>query len=690
MRSSAPATRRAATGGSTERGRTEAVRAAWLIGGSALFLLLFYLLLYPVHGFRLALGSDTPVYVWWSRRTGDVGMRSLLAGSRPGIDAVLASLEGVIRVRVGWLVAPMAPVLAIALSLATAAFVDSCLGRDRTRFVLVALFTGAFLSLMVPGYLSTLAFGSAVVAALACQVAGIPLEPGPAASWVPFVASGGLVGAAGLAHPLFLGLGGVLVAGGLVGLVPAVRRDLAAGVPLIRTPAFRIAIGSAAGLGVTGAGLLYLGHAAKASVDTSRDSVLRRVGLGKLSQQSYVRVIIRFFPWYRIATVLAFLALPFVPLPRRIRSGPSGRAGASDRARFFWGSMLAWLAITVGCIVALLAGTSAPGQRMAAFCLALPVLGAIGVVRFGRPMVRTARRRRAALAAPAVAAILFLSVGWMFWSRQQPLLIASTAAELRAAGAALQAEPPGTPLILVNDDRVLRPAFDWPRTMNYLRDSVAAERVPDVHLYVGTPQGLLSGRVALTGIAEHDRVARAYWREVQSLLHRTPPPLAIVLENADPESFAAAFRLPDLQQDPAAYQIAPGVLALPGLTGGVPVPVLAAQSHEGVPHGSGTSLMSSWLPLWTGALILLILTGLGWSWARAALPDSADELTRLALAPAFGLAALGLASFVPDAAGIRLSGAGGLVAAGIALAGGILAMRARRGAFRRMLHSARS
>src|SRR5207248_1179597 len=249
-----------------------------------------------------ALGSDTPVYLWWTRRTAILGFRSALAGARPGTVGPLAALSGALHVRAGTVIAALQPALAVAVGLATGALVEICLGRDRTRFVLVTLFTAGFLSLLVPGYLSTLTFGATFVAGFACVARSI--EPGPptersagAGSWPAVVGAGLLFGAAGLAHPLFLGLGAAVLGGAILALLLPDRPRHG-----LRSPspgALRLAGASAAAAALTVAGLVYVGRAARHAVQTSRDSILRTVGLGRFSRSSYLRVLSRFFPWYR-------------------------------------------------------------------------------------------------------------------------------------------------------------------------------------------------------------------------------------------------------------------------------------------------------------------------------------------------------------------------------------------------------
>ena len=638
-------------------------------GLAAALILLFYLYLYPARGFHLAVGSDTPVYIWWARRTGQLGMRALQSGGRPAIVGLIATLASVTRRPDGAVVAAIGAVLAVAVSLAMASFVEIALagdgegegegegrGPDGTRFVLTSVLTGTFLCLLVPGYFSTIAFGAMLVAALACLTETAPRSEGssPRRDAFALLIASLLVGAAGLAHPLFLVLGAILLAGSTAALGPVVRAERAAGVPLARTSAASLVAAGAGGAAVALAGLVWIGPAAKASVDTSRDSVLRRVGLAALSRQSFQRVLHRFFPWYRSATVVGLAATAFVVRRRGGEPRPSG-----PRPRIFWGAMAAWVAATVVGVVALLAGLNAPGQRLAAFCLPLPVLAAIGLAATGRSTWPWPGRFR--LVPLVGGAVLFVFVTWLFWSKQQPLVASGTAQELRYTGSALAAEPPGTPLIVVADDRTVTPGFSAPRTLNYLRDTVSADRIPDVHVFVGTPAGLLARGPALTGLPEHDRIAQSSWREIQPLLHGTPAPLALVLEDIDPQSYAAAFRLPEVAAHPSRYQLRRGVLALPGLSGSNASILVPPHDLPPILHGSGTASISPWLPVWLGPLLVLMLFAVGWPWVRATLPSS-HGLVLLGLAPAFGMAAIGLISILVDATGLRLSDGGGVVA----------------------------
>jgi hypothetical protein len=668
----------------------------------ALALLLFYLWIFPERSFRLAVGSDTPVYLWWARRTGAMGFRALLAGARPGTVGLLAALSNATHTRVGATIAALQPVLGATVGLATGALVEVALGPNRLRFALTGLFTGTFLSLLVPGYLSTLAFGAMFVAGLACVATALDDAPGLPAhmgdggvdgdglsvsrrgvdGWGAVAAAAVLLGGAGLAHPMFLGLGAAILGGAFVALawgeVRAARTTARSGVRLglrsravrvvPRSPATRLAVPAIVGAAVTVGGLVYIGPAARHAVQTSRDSILRTVGLGALSRASYIRVLSRFFPWYRIAVVVAVAATVVFAVREARRKGLGLGAGPA----LFWGAMVAWLAVTVGGIVALFAGTSAPGQRMAAFCLALPVFGAVGVVAWRRGI----RSRRAGSVTVAVIAVAFFVVAQMFWSHAQPLISSTTSLQFRAAGAALAAEPDGTPIVLISDDRSEHPGFSVPRNLNYLRDSVPTDRVQDVSIFMGSPSELLLGRASATGAPEHDRMARLFAGQVEPKLHRSPTPLAVVLQSVDPEAYASVFHLPAVQRNPIAYRIGPGVMTIPRYRGTAPTFFAAAQAFA-YPNDSGTTRFTPWTPVWLAPLLLVLLAAAGWPWARISLPRG-EPMVWMALSPALGAAALAVVGMAVDGAGLRLAEGGGLVAWGAVAGGGLAALGALR------------
>jgi hypothetical protein len=555
----------------------------------------------------------------------------------------------------------------VALALALAALLDAALEPDPIRAVLAVLVGGTFLALMVAGYLSTLAYGAVLMAALACLVHGLA-GAGPGRGREGRVAAAAvLVGASGLMHLQFLALTAVALAGAGIALLPAWRRDAALGIAFGDRALARVATAGVGGAVVAAAGFLATrsGTGGLPRLDTSRDAFLRRTHVRPSLAESYRRKLHHDFPWYRVATLGALSLTPLLPAARRPRP-PLPQA--QDRVRFLWGVVVAWLAVTLGSVVLLVFGVLAPAQRLAAFCLPVPILGAVGLAR-----LRANRAGGRSAVGVAGAAAVFLVVAWLAWSNQRPLIAPAALAESRAVGSGLGSQPPGTPLVLVADAPGDKPSLLITRYANYLRDAVPADRVPDVQVFVGTAADFLAGRPTLTGQPEHDRLARDAWARIEPLLGRHP--VAVVIQAFDPVGYRAALRLAADTPGPGTYRLVAGVVVLPRF-GFRYVPSNTPPWPEGQ-RTPGTGPMSPWLPVWLAPLLLMLLAAVGAAWAFAVLPEAAAG-ARWMLAPAVGMAVVGLASVAVDAVGIRLSGAGGPVAVGLGTAPGLLTAWLRR------------
>ena len=621
---------------------------------TGLLVVALFVVVYPVGGYRVPLGSDTPGYVWWARRAAALGLSAADTGGRPLTVGTMAALSGALGLPVAAVTSAVGPALAAALSLAAAALLHAALGPDRLRFGLAAVLTAGFLSFLVPGYFSTLAFGACFVAALAVLAHGAD-RPHAATALV----AGVLLGAGGAAHPQFLLVGGAILCGAAVALaifgptrVPGRGGSLRG---IEGTGAVTVAGALAVGAGLTGLGTLA-GGPGGSTLDTSRDAAMRRLGLDALVTRSFTAVLYRYFPWWRTAIVLPLAALGLG------RPRPDGRPAAT----LFWGATVTWVLITAAGVAALLAGLGVPGQRLAAFCLPLPLLAAIGLRR------RWTRLFPARGGAAAGGALAFVVVTWVAWVDAGPLVPSSALAESRAVAAVLATRPAGTPVILVAHEPGPTPARFVIRHQNYLRAEVPPARVPDVLLFPGRPEDLLAGRPTLTGVPEQDRLATDAWVRIRSALPRDP--IAAVLESFDPAAYRRAAALPEVLGDPDVHRPAPGVVVLPGFTG-------PAASAAEAPRGAGwTELgagpISPWAPVWLSPVVLLLFGAVGWPWVRAALP-SGDTALWAGLAPAFGLAVAGLAVVVLDGVGLRLAGPAGAAPVLLALVAGMFA--ARRG-----------
>ncbi|MDP8956253.1 MAG: hypothetical protein M3N24_04750 [Actinomycetota bacterium] len=576
-------------------------------------------------------------------------MSAFQAGPRPGVVAPLAAITDVLRISVAAVASAIGPVLATSLGFAVAALVDLSLGRDPFRFVLTTVFTATFLSLLVAGYFSTLAFGVLFVAGLACLVAvprtgGLPDE-GTRHRGMSVGAAVLLFGTAAMAHPQFVVVGAAVVGGSVVALAPSVQRDRHEGISVFATSAVvtgtAFVAGATAGLGAVAA----IGPEARAHVDTSRDAILRRLGLSSLTSESYREVLRRFFPWFRVLTVGGLAALPLFV---RANAAPPESPEALDRRRLFWGAMAGWGAVTVVAVVALIAGARSPGQRLAAFCLPLPILAAVGLRRLSGRLQAEGKTRAAAVV--LAVGVLWVAVAFLGWGKLQPLVSGDSAAQFQTAGRALAAQPSGTPIILVVHDFMGDPGIRTTRYTNYLRAAVPPARMTDVHLFWGTPRDFVARRPTLIGQFEHDRLASAYWNHVRRTLDRRP--LAVAFQGLDPRGHAQAIGL-------GGRDLGHGVAVLPGFSGAQPVRGLRAEWTE-----VGAGRISPWLPVWLSPVVLVLLALVGWPWVVSFLPRI-DRMNAVALTPAFGLATLGLASWSVDAMGLRLLEGGGLVAAAL-------------------------
>src|SRR5205814_3299769 len=78
---------------------------ATALAAIAVVVLALYLWAYPLHGLHEAVGFDAPVYVWWARRAGAIGLSASNTGSRPATVALIAGLAGVLHTSPGLVVA---------------------------------------------------------------------------------------------------------------------------------------------------------------------------------------------------------------------------------------------------------------------------------------------------------------------------------------------------------------------------------------------------------------------------------------------------------------------------------------------------------------------------------------------------------------------------------------------------------
>ena len=392
------------------------------------------------------MGSDAPVYLWWSRLAGAGGLSAI--AHRPGAPALSLVLEGTLALSVVQATAALEVVLGAAVGLASAALVRRRAGAVGSA--LAGLLAGTFAVHLATGYVANLLTAAAFLAA------GALLDDPRrrAAVLAAVVLAGG-----GLAHPQFLLL---CVAILLVAAALAWRRD--------RGEALRIA-GTAAGAAVgLGIGLVAVRPGPPPlEVDTSKDTFLRRAGLTSELRAAYLDRFVHH--WTRYVEWVS------VPLAAIGFTAPNGNAGRILRS---------WFVLTFAGVAFALATGWLPADRFVTFGFAIPILAALGLVRLWR---RLERRRALAVVVTVAFTLAMLTGSAIPWNRQEPFLSEDEVRALAVANEAVSRLEPGTPVaFLVNepDDTV---SFLATRAGNVIRAGVPPDRIRDVVVVVPSAGG---------------------------------------------------------------------------------------------------------------------------------------------------------------------------------------------------------
>jgi hypothetical protein len=584
-------------------------------------LLVWFVGLFALRGFRFPVGPDAPVYLWWTRLTGAEGLSAV---ERPGT----MSLLGVLRwsgVGLPASVAGAECALGASIGIGAAALARAG-GGSRIAWGLAGALAGTFATHLVAGYVSNLVFAVPFVAVLVLLADRARRST---------IAAAALLGAAALAHPLFF----------LVGLaVLLVAAALAFGSE--REETWRAVAAILGGGAILGLGFLaMLAGPSIPHVDTSQDAFLRRAGLGDTLAHAYrdrfVHRWTRYVQWASVPPALF-----------------AARAPGGWVRRALW----AWFGVTaLGVLVGFGTGWFPP-DRFLTFGYAIPVLAAFGFVAL---VERSRRHRRVALVVAAALTVAMLAGAGIAWLREKPYLGSAVVDEVALASRYAADSPPGTPWIFPVDSPSSRISFLATRVQNVIRAAVPPDRIRDV--YVVAPP-------APTGLSAGDRrewsaLARLYASDVARAARdgEAPP---VVLDVAPLHT----------RRGPRAAVCDPPVCsALEGrrlpLGAGVSVSSGVASATPAPPD---TTLSSSTARIVVaGPLVLLVLFVAGFGWSALACGDPTQAV---ALAPAFGTAAVVLGGVVADRLGIRLSSAahGLTVLVVVALAGYALLLAERR------------
>lgn len=387
------------------------------------------------------------MYLWWSRLAAEEGLS--VVDLRAGAAALALLVQGALGRSIVEALAGLEIALGAALGLAAAALL-----RRRTStggWALGGVLAGTFAVHLAAGYVANLLEAAAFLAAAVALASGTRRG-----TWV----AAAMLGAAGLAHPMFLLVGaGVLVFTAAL----AWRRE--------RDEAVRIGVAVLGGGALAGAGLLaLLGGAAPLDVDTSRDAFLRRAGLGGELRSAYLdRFVHRWARYVQWASV------------------PLAAVGWGDGDGFVSLFLRAWAVVTaLGAGVGLATGLF-PADRFVTFGFVVPILAALGLVR-----VRSwlGDRRVTAVAITGALTVAMLGGAFIAWNRQEPFLGEDEVRAAAIAGAAVADVEPGTPLVFWVNDANPGLSFLATRAGNVIRASMPVDRIRDVVVLVPPARGV--------------------------------------------------------------------------------------------------------------------------------------------------------------------------------------------------------
>lgn len=673
MRSSVTSARASttnATDASHPLPRTQVIEVA-LVSLAAAAVAAFFLGVYPVRGFTMPIGWDTPVYLGHASFVAERGLTGVpdtlpppekVLGSRAAFPLVALPLSGVFGVSTFKVAAAVPVAAATALALAAAALVSYARrwGAWQSAAVVVAVgVSPVLIRLMAPETYTDNLFAAAMFTAALLPVTSM-VEGGE--GFLPALL---LTSAAGLANPPFFPT--ILAVLGVTALAygpPSWRAWRGGRRPPWSTPAGRLLALSAGAASVAALGLFGLLRAAPEVWAIERRELAK-----KLRQDVSL---------YRLPLTLPLAALGAASLGldgrSRVRDDATRRDGeAAAPARhpesppFLPLVLGAWVAVAAVGVVSYLVGLNVPAHRLLASLVPFPILVAVGLLWLGRAVAR--RARAAAGVALVLAGLVALSylgyrsfyidlpdergVEWLEEAKVQDAATAS--AYLDAAGV-----PRRAAVVFVVDDTGLNPRSYVPEMAYIIRSVLPPHRAEASYFYVGSPERFLAGRPTFREHpGSYNTISRSLWPAVRELVPRRP--VALMLASFNPS-------YPRVAREHPRWVVAPGVVAVRG-----PRPASTVATPP-IPSGPRDAAQAALLG--AGTLSLLFLVGLGF--ALALLPRRARTFEVVAVSPAFGIAALILGGLLLDAFGLRLQGfVAALTALALALAGAAAAAAAR-------------
>ena len=574
----------------------------------------FFLLRYPLHGFRYPVGWDAPWYVWRAKAVTFDGL-ARLGTVRAATPLALSMLMRATGQNSFTVVALAAPLFAGVAGLAVAAMVRSALGTRLIWLPVIGMLTWVAFggTGLLSGYIDQTLNVTFALAGFASAVAFISGGRGALAATVLFMA-------AGLAEWPFYGFAVLILCVGLFLFVLSSHRSLAASMEVVR-PLSGAVLASGVFTVLTLVGIPSIGR-----LDLRAARGPESLGTGRrLSPKPAMRRLLkrRFLDSIRETTRYLGLALATLGgvAAARVTVDPVRR----DARRFFLCLMVAWALLTAAAAVAQILGAPVAGARLLLYLFAVPIL-------IAALLWVAARFVRGSLRAPiggVIAVLLVLGTVGALMARvwhgdQRRTWVESKAvAQLAAAGDYLARFAPGRGVVFSFRKGGGTTIVRWKNTV---RAGLPPGVVPRVRGWaLGSPIDQLNALSPGGGTGSGSTGGAS-------------GPIIVVIE---------AYNRPGFEDAHLAYPdsfVSPGVLALNGPIAPTVIPEKRAASAN--THGANL--------LWLAALAAAILLAVGGGWSIVLLPT--DPVVRAALAPALGLGASVLAALVWDRLALGLHG----------------------------------
>ena len=583
----------------------------------------FYFLIYGVRHFSLPLGFDAPWYVWRTEFVASQGLGPLDTAARPGHELLSADLSSVTGLSGLELHVVLPYVLVGIFALAMGALLLDA-RTERWRWAIGAAVAAGLVGTtrLVGENVANLLNVLLVVAGLTLLIRFIRFRRG-------FTGAVLMLIAAGLAHWLFLGVFGVVMAVWF----------------LFALPSSRVRVGT---VWETESGALA---AAGGIVGVVMAIVIYGVLGSSLSTFEIHEAKRRYLP--KLREDLGALRLAFTGAAIALGGAALFAERRDEARRPFLRMLAAWTAVMAGGTMLAALTKALPPHRFWMLLVAVPFPAAVAaaIVWAARWILEHAGKGVAVtFAVVAVVAVAVpAGLAWYGDAGPQQFFDAAAYQQTREAAGYVAQLPSGKQVVFAVKPQGPFGPISTAEKERTIRAGMPPDRQEDVHVYPGSVRNLLAGRFTPVSNAEANGENRTYWRDVRAVLHRHPAILVLSAFSPSPRGFL--------------YQIAPGVALIQG------------PRHVAVPAVGHVAVATTETGVLQAILLaaLLGIAGLGWTaWFLGREPD---PLTLISLAPAVGVGIVLLASLLTAKTGLALGGSAGVATfVVVALAGGALAL----------------